>query len=352
MRSILWVWISAVVLGVCGCSSDEAAELSGDAGLPGGGDASVDAGAGSGLDAGSIADGGFDNPLCQFGGAGTQAPGEACGCGADCQGEEPVCARRLDDLLGDGYCSQACAPDGSCPDGLECLELGPVSFCQACAGGEPAGLDEPCVCDSDCGSIAVGGQRRGMSCVGGRCAVTNCVPTTAIGCPDGQFCELSGLEPVCITCLRDTPGSQGDACACQRDCGRDFECAGGECRRQCETSADCAEGRECRVPPLGPSTCVDPAPTCTQTATGTLGAPCTCNADCAPESPVCLSTELLGDFTAGFCTQRPCDISDPEACTSEGPIAFSCCRVPVVFPATCIPGAAAEQLGDVLTCGP
>lgn len=341
------------------CSSDDGSGLeangagvNGSNGIDGAADAAVGNEAGvDDADAG-VRDARIDDPLCQFGGEGSQGRGEPCGCQNDCSGDEPICARELTDLLGDGYCTEPCGPGGTCPEAFDCAELGPLSFCQACLGGEPAGLDEPCRCDSDCGTVNVSGQSRQMSCPSGQCVVTGCVPTTALGCPDGQFCELVGLDAQCVTCINETPGAAGADCSCARDCATNLECVSGQCRTTCASVDDCEPGQECRTSVLGSSTCVEPAPTCTGSASLPLGSPCSCNADCAADAPLCLSTEILGGNNVGFCTRRPCDISSADACASESPLPFSCCQVPFVFPATCLPGPLADQLADLLTCGP
>lgn len=325
------------------------AEIEADAGVL---DASIDASSGT-PDASADA-GGSSNPLCLFGGFMTQGQGQECGCGEDCRPSAPRCARNLVvDLTGPSYCTTGCTDSPMCEPGFACFDNFGIGepFCQRCETNVPGSIDidESCICDEDCGTAQVGGSDRDLTCRNSLCSVVGCIPFTVLGCPDGYFCELQGIEPICQRCQNQAPAAENGSCGCQTDCESGLVCREGACRRPCQTDQDCGPNTVCNNELIGESLCAPSPPGCTQTRTSSIGEVCVCNSDCAPSAPTCTRLTFTGSASVGICTVRPCDRADPMACPGTG---FSCCEVPLILAPTCLDSRLTDPLGAILTCGP
>jgi len=355
-----------------GTDADDASDAESDAGDTGGADVADVADAdtadvtdgGDSVDAVDAADMGTDtgnlmNLLCMFDGNMTQMQGDDCGCDADCDMNAPLCRRDFrDDLMGPSYCTVECTSDFNCPEGFGCVEeLGVIPgidpFCKRCASPTSGALGEgeACLCDRDCGVTQSGGFPRTMGCYEGTCAISPC-NESLLPCPSGSQCQTTVEFPlgVCVPCLHTTPQPAGTACQCETDCAGGLDCLAGECRKPCSSDADCAGSEECQEQVDGSSWCNEPD-FCVGLGAGQLGTPCTCNADCAASAPVCLNQNVAG-FDAAFCTRRPCDRSDPAACSGAIAGQYSCCEIPLVMPSTCLPDVMVNQLGGLAFCGP
>ncbi len=172
------------------------------------------------------------------------APGSACNCDSDCQGDDthpPICVAGVCMTRASATCASAGSSD-ECPDHQRCWNLGesdPVAICwpdvdtYECAGS--ADSDGSCVpndstsCDGTCSDFCGGGDdgcppnshRMGDGCVCDDGFVVNddrtaCVRecTMPSDCGDGLTCiDNQCVIPPC------TPGSCGDGSTCDVDSG-------------------------------------------------------------------------------------------------------------------------------------
>jgi hypothetical protein len=279
---------------------------------------------------------------------GTQSAdlGDPCGCQADCADSNPLCLPQGDER----YCTTECKTIDACPDGFECaarlLDLGMPSYCVQCAATPGvAEIGNACACDSDCGSYGT----RPLSCLDRTCTLSPCMPVGPNSCPDGYACETGNGSSRCVQCVQPSPAPAGSSCGCKDDCQSGLVCADGACAVSCDTDDACPPGQECREGIDGQGACTPVSTTCTGTQDGSPGSPCTCNADCSDEAPVCL-TESVAGFDTGFCVTRPCSTS--ESCAPGVGGAYRCCTIPLVLSATCIPAAMASQIDAMAVCGP
>ncbi|MEM1023142.1 MAG: hypothetical protein AAGD10_21020 [Myxococcota bacterium] len=288
--------------------------------------------------------------FCLDEGLGRRGQGEDCGCEEDCSSAAPRCARNLlVDFQGPSYCTTDCV-DGGCQSGFSCLDFFGLGepFCERCVGSV-GDLGDSCICADDCGSTTVGSTERALQCRGGVCSLTDCIPFIDLGCPEDYSCELNGIEPLCVACVDEATGLEGSQCGCQRDCESELQCAEGTCRRPCDDDADCAVDSICGEALIGASFCTPTPPTCDPSASGALGDFCGCDAACGAEAPECVQLTVTSSFSAGFCTLRPCDRSQTDACGTQE---FECCELPFVFEPTCLDSRLAGPLSAFLSCGP
>jgi len=174
-----------------------------------------------------------------------------------------------------GYCVDGICCDTSCEGQCEaCDASGSLGVCAPVAG-DPHGAREACASDATvCGGTCGGEERNACTYPA---LETEC---RAASCSDGvatiaAYCDASGACPALET--------QGcDA----------YECGPAACLGDCETSADCAEGRFCS------------AGICTPTLGDGLG--CGGDGECA--SGFCVD---------GTCCERACD-GQCEACDASG----------------------------------
>lgn len=297
---------------------------------------------------------------CNFGGQGSQAFGQDCGCVEDCATPQDQCTRNPQhDLSSSDYCTHGCASDPDCPDGFGCLDsfslFGLEPFCQRCASPTPhaLGIDDPCICDNDCGQFDDDGRLLDMACISGRCAISPCSDRGDNACPEFFTCE--GQPPLsashCVLCINLQPAGENAACACAYDCEAGLSCINGTCRRPCSSDASCSETQECRQQASGGGLCTDISDRCTGTGELAMGSLCNCNADCSDAAPDCVTLQI-NSFPVSMCTQRPCDIRSSEACAGATQGAFRCCMVPLVMPETCIPSALASVVASYGFCSP
>ena len=295
---------------------------------------------------------------CDFGGQGSQAFGQDCGCVEDCAVQPALCTHNpQQNLTGPDYCTQECADDGDCPESFGCLSqyslFGMTPFCQRCASETPhaLGIDDPCICDSDCGQYDDNGRQLDMACISGRCAISPCSLRGARACPENFTCE--GQPPLsqshCVLCINLEPAQENSQCACAYDCQAGLKCEGGVCRRPCSSDASCGENQECRQQASGGGLCTDVSSRCSGDGSLGIGAMCNCNADCSAEAPDCVTLQI-SSFPVSMCTIRPCNLMASEACPSGQLGAFQCCMVPLVMPETCVPGALASVISSYGLC--
>jgi hypothetical protein len=322
-------------------------------GGPDGEDASIDAGdpgdAGDAVDAGDPAEDAMTgNPFACLVGDMSRTDGEVCGCAEDCS--NTLCARRLTDPLGFGYCTGACGEGNACPSGFSCVEelelIGLEPFCAQCTS--PTGGDVPvggaCTCVEDC--------VEGATCAEGTCAA-ECFPIVD-PCEGNAQCVLEGTTFLCVDCLEETPRTVpvGGDCGCPNDCVSGLSCEDGTCLRPCEEDADCDEGEECRLRVGAASFCrpTDPE-VCDDTLAAPIGGLCNCNAECGAEAPDCVTIELPGLPDTGLCTVRPCDRGAATPCPTDAlGNAWRCCEQLFVLPATCVPPGVAAAIEGAVTC--
>lgn len=339
-----------------------------DADAPDADAAVIDAGAGNtdagsaGADAGPVdGDAGADDaalPRCTD--AGTQSQGEDCVCAGDCDPSAPRCLRNFAiEPTGTSYCTTSCAVPSDCDPGYECLTqlagAGATPFCHRCATNQPGTLQlgDECICDADCGTTQVGNITRNLSCIDRQCTVSVCTAVGPSRCPTGWACDMTSAPSHCVQCSNPAPAPRGSSCGCPTDCQAGLTCAAGVCQQPCTSGTDCANGEECREELEGAAYCRAVPASCTGSLDVEIGGVCQCNADCDSTAPSCISLSAAGSTTAGLCTLRPCDVQSSPACPAgSGQAAYRCCRVPLLFPATCVPEVLASQIETVGTCSP
>lgn len=175
------------------------------------------------------------------------------------------------DGICDDFCDRAdpdcgpifCGPDGSCPDGMTCVE-DEASACPEgayCILPPSAGECRPeCDTDEDCADGEVCEGASGACPPGAYCILAPthgaCVPDEGGdgGCPDGAYCVLPPPpDPGPTFC--DPDGSCPEGMLCDEyeasDCPEGAYCVmppgPGECRPMCLSQADCEEGQVCET---------------------------------------------------------------------------------------------------------
>ena len=331
--------------GSAGSASTGGSSTGGTGGTGGTGSTGSTGGAAGGAGAAGQGGSGASFGVCLHG-SNSADLGDPCGCQADCADSNPLCLPQGDER----YCTTECETIDACPDGFECaawlLDLGMPSYCVQCAATPGvAEIGDACACDSDCGSYGA----KPLSCLDRTCTITPCMPVGPNKCPSGYACETGNGSSRCVECIQPSPSPAGSSCGCKDDCQSGLVCDDGTCAVSCDADDACPSGQECREGIDGQGVCKTVSPTCKGTQDGGPGSPCTCNADCSDEAPICL-TESVAGFDTGFCVTRPC--STTEACSPGVGGAYQCCQIPLVLSATCIPAAMASQIDAMAICGP
>ncbi len=170
--------------------------------------------------------------------------GRPCATTTDCPGSLKCIETNA--ATGDGICTQACTTTSDCPTGGYCHIVGKQMACT------PAGLCDPCVNDSDCGTNT-------PLCVPGKDGKSFCSLACAFGdksCQPGYSCEQYGSAIDDFACRPDygACAGGGEACApcqAQTDCKAGTQCTTspdtGEraCFQSCSKDGDCASGFAC-----------------------------------------------------------------------------------------------------------
>lgn len=171
-----------------------------------------------------------------------------CGPNSECRGFEP-----------NFYCYERCS-DRTCP--TECDEICDCPECEIRQPAGPAG--QPCQQDQQCASgmcfgAPFGGVGQGTcadacaadgSCAAGfQCLDQRCLPT----CEAGEVCRfnLATIQPLmCTNGVCDPRLANGGACTIDQEC-QSVHCMDGECRgasaigESCASDGDCVEGFCC-----------------------------------------------------------------------------------------------------------
>jgi hypothetical protein len=221
---------------------------SGDAGDGGGGDAaSADAGSDAG-ETGADA-GGTDAGDLPTGDAG--APYEPCTDSATCRSGS-TCLFGPDPAATNGYCSETCANDFTCPmlDGRPGLCLDGECF---------PGCSTPSECEGDYGCYS--------AATGAMMGVNVCLEIAGPEVAGTEACQLSGMPPMPVNC--DTPA----ACLFHGM----FDMDNGICSLHCETggpvTTECPGNGVCVEVFVGVTHCLAPCTMQTDCGTGLICAP-------------------------------------------------------------------------------
>ena len=271
-------------------------------------DAGADGGSDSGADTGG--DAGADLPGDPGGGDGECQPthdhqlGQSCNCDDECAPEAPFCFADVMNDPGPLYCTIPNCTAGSCPQDYQCndfyVNADPPQppFCQKCLGGQPRGLGETCLCDSDCGPDAPDCFRDITDAAEppAICTITGCTVGEGDQCPGSYECSVSmdmsnQDNPVVNFCKPCDPGDgslpEGAECTCNKDCAGNAICTkdiGSEEPRRCVA---CLGGE-----PRG------------------FGETCECDSDCGPDFPTCL-------VNSNYCSILGC-LDDPNIVCPNG----------------------------------
>jgi hypothetical protein len=183
---------------------------------------------------------------CVAGSEGCACAGGSCKPGLTCR-DGAVCVDAT------GLMGGPCYDDGTCSQGFRCQG----GSCVPCALGSPS-----CACKAD------GTCQADLACVDGLCAdagTTGPLPPPSPRCytpcnadlvlPDGTLkpCSSEGLLEGCLdgkVCTEGSctaPGQAKPVCAKPTDCPFFQDCLAGGCYSDCESNADCTDGRVCHA---------------------------------------------------------------------------------------------------------
>ncbi len=285
-----------------------------DGGQDGGSDAGADKVADNGSDPGpgdQAADTGGGDAECLA--THDRQLGEACDCDDECLADYPFCFADVMNDSGPLYCTVRDCTAGSCPTGYLCNDFYTNAdppqppFCQKCLGGNPRGMGEECLCDTDCGQDAPDCFKDITDDTAlAMCTITGCTIGDGDQCPGSYECSLSidmtqQNNPVINFCKACDPGdhslAEGAECGCNKDC-----VSGAICTKD--------------IGSQDPKKCV----MCLGGDPRGFGEACECNSDCGTDYPVCLTNN-------NYCSILGC-LDDPNI---ECPTGSTCTDVFGVF---------------------
>lgn len=191
-----------------------------------------------------------------------------------------------------GSCNAASCPNGCCAGGVcqqssvnSCGTGG--SACSVCTGNQTctagACVDPACEgCINGAGNCVPPSQQTAAQC--------GASGTSCVGCASGQAC-VNGICQGSATCSPQT---------CSGCCNSAGQCVGGGSTTACgiggNTCVSCPSGQSCN------------GGACQSTTTGSLGAPCTTNSQCAGlgSGAICRMTTSSGNatYSGGYCTRE------------------------------------------------
>ncbi len=187
-----------------------------------------------------------------------------------------------------GSCVPESCEDRKCPDGLVCIDGDCVS--PSCANID---CDEGYLCaDGRCYPT----DCAGIDCGAGVCLDGECVPRSCVGvsCPEGYACALGECHPV----------------DCAMACAPGEVCVEGECVEASCVGVNCPEGQDCKG-----GACVEPM-ACElpwggsiendESVTAYEQEQVACGETCVSEIRQCVHGSLTGSYTHELCAEGPC----------------------------------------------
>lgn len=278
---------------------------------------------------------------------GPQPGGGLCRpCGADADCAELGAGARCTPFADGAYCTSACAGDGDCPEGYDCIDA--VGQCL------PAGLR--------CTGCLVDGCGPGEVCdfSNGQCTSPRDVCGTCrgdAGCRDGLTCGPLGNNQYCLT-----PCPDGQ-------CGAGFTCADGLCKPQsgmCDAcQGQCGAATPYCVPDQGRCAACGPGHPCGQGlncnpqtfACEEGGGRCNTDLDCQGDAarPICFGGNCIGCLQDSDCAPRNACNPETRLCEANACAGVVCQRGAACDPATgrCNPGCQGPQdcaAPDIMSC--
>ncbi len=245
-----------------------------------------------------------------------------CGLGDDCDAGSACVMRN-----GKPTCLKTCGLDADCQiatkQARKCvaktdLTKKPVQVCLDSSKAAPVGA--PCVVDLDCDTKMCVIYAKGTCATGGAPCLSDG------GCGASAPCNLDPAAE---------KGACGSPCSADKGCPINSLCIpgvgstqAGTCQPLCKGPGDEGTGATCNVPgtmciygdPIAPPAgSAPPSYSCAQQPSGSAGAPCTANADCAGAGSSCL-TNAAGN--AGYCASNcsaampPCNFG--SVCVDTG----------------------------------